>query len=187
VQLSETAILTPRLVLGELTGADIPRLFEYRSAPTVRRFQGFEPQCLDDARRFIETGRSVALGEPGAWHQLGIRLRNSSELVGDIGVRYPTERPNDAEIGITVASDSQRRGIAAESLTGLLGYLFDHLSTHRVFASVDPLNIASMALFDSLGMRRESRSRQSLWFKGSWVDEVVFAMLKSEWQQAVDR
>jgi RimJ/RimL family protein N-acetyltransferase len=56
------------------------------------------------------------------------------------------------------------------------------LDTHRVFASVDPRNTASMALFEHLGMRPEAHFRQSLWFKGDWVDDVVFAILKSEWR-----
>jgi RimJ/RimL family protein N-acetyltransferase len=170
-------------VLSELSKDDAPRLFEYRSDPTVERFQGFEPRSVEDARRFIETGQVARLGSPGPWHQLGIRLRGSGELVGDIGVRYPSEEPHEAEVGVTVAPDRQRRGIAAESLTGLLPHLFDRFDTRRVFASVDPSNTASMALFDSLGMRQEARSGQSLWFKGMWVDEVVFAMLKSEWQR----
>jgi RimJ/RimL family protein N-acetyltransferase len=183
--LSETSILTPRLVLDELSEDDAPRLFEYRSHPLVRRFQGFNPQHLEDARRFIEAGQSTALGSPGYWHQLGIRLRDSGRLVGDIGVRYPAEQPHDAELGVTVAPDHQRQGIAAESIVGLLGHLFGNLDTRRVFASVDPGNTASVALFDSLEMRQEAHSRKGLWFNGAWVDEVVFAMLKSEWQRKV--
>jgi RimJ/RimL family protein N-acetyltransferase len=33
-------------------------------------------------------------------------------------------------------------------------------------------------------MRQEAHFRKSLWFKGEWVDDVVFAVLASEWKGA---
>ena len=52
---------------------------------------------------------------------------------------------------------------------------------HRIQASVDPRNVASMALLRSLGMRQEAHFRESLWLQDAWVDDVVFAMLAREW------
>jgi RimJ/RimL family protein N-acetyltransferase len=63
----------------------------------------------------------------------------------------------------------------------LLGYLFGPLQRHRVFASVDPRNKASVALPQRVGMRQEAHVRESLWFKGQWADDVVFAVLAREW------
>jgi RimJ/RimL family protein N-acetyltransferase len=36
-------------------------------------------------------------------------------------------------------------------------------------------------LFASVGMRKEGHFRESLWFKGEWVDDVLYAMLRREW------
>ena len=33
-------------------------------------------------------------------------------------------------------------------------------------------------------MRREARFRESLWFKGGWVDDVIYAILRSEWERS---
>jgi hypothetical protein len=30
-------------------------------------------------------------------------------------------------------------------------------------------------------MRQEAHFRQSLWLRGEWVDDLVFAILESEW------
>ncbi len=62
-----------------------------------------------------------------------------------------------------------------------LGYLFGPTGQHRVFGSVDPRNTASVRLLESVGMRREAHFRESLWHKGEWVDDVIFAMLQTEW------
>ena len=31
-------------------------------------------------------------------------------------------------------------------------------------------------------MREEAHFVESLWFKGEWVDDVIFAILASEWE-----
>ncbi|HEY5168805.1 MAG TPA: GNAT family protein [Thermoleophilia bacterium] len=177
----EASILTSRLILRPLLEDDASRLFEYRSDPSVRRYQSFEPQSVEDARRFIEAG---SWEHSDVWHQLGIRVRSSGALVGDLGFRFSGEQPHQAEIGVTVAPEHQGQGIATEALAGLLAHLFGSLGTHRVFASVDPRNGPSMAMLQRVGMRQEGHFRQSLWFKGGWADDVVFAILSSEWEPA---
>jgi RimJ/RimL family protein N-acetyltransferase len=179
--LSTPEILTERLVLTPLRGSDAQALFDYRSSPEVCRYQTWEPRALDDARRFIDGLASVPFDTPGSWSQLGIRLRDSGVLVGDLGVHCPADEPRQAEIGFTVSPSHQRRGLGLEAVAGLLGHLFGPLQKHRVSASVDPRNGASMALLRKVGMRQEAHFRESLWFKGEWADDVVFAVLASEW------
>lgn len=66
----------------------------------------------------------------------------------------------------------------------MIGYLLGPVQKHRVFASVDPRNTRSLALLERVGMRQEAHFRESLWFKGEWVDDVVFAILAAEWRDA---
>ena len=68
------------------------------------------------------------------------------------------------------------------AFSGLLDYLMGTLNKHRVFASVDPRNVPWIALFKRIGMREEARFRESLWFKGEWVDGMMFGILNSEWK-----
>ena len=162
-----------RLALTPLTLEDAPELFAYRSDPRVCRFQPFEPRSLDDARVFIG-----GCGESG-WCQLGIRIDGGSVLAGDVGFRLSGDPPQ-AEIGVTLAPQYQGRGLATEAVDAMLDHLFTELCVHRVFASIDPRNTASVALFARLGFSQEAYFRQSVWFKGEWTDDVVFALLKDE-------
>ena len=61
----------------------------------------------------------------------------------------------------------------------MIGHFLGPLGKHRVFASADPRNARSLALLERVGMRREAHFRESLWFKGEWVDDVVYAILES--------
>lgn len=176
-------IVTERLILAPLGSADALRLFEYRSNPEVARYQSWEPGSVDEAADFIAGLEPVGFDTPGTWFQLGIRLTGSDLLIGDLGVHFSSEEPREVEVGVTLASEYQGQGYATEAVRGLLGHLFGELGKHRVTASVDPRNDSSLALFDRVGMRREAHFRQSLWFKGEWADDIVFAVLGSEWDR----
>ena len=68
-----------------------------------------------------------------------------------------------------------------EAFECLIEAAFLQLDLHRVVADTDPENTASWKLMERLGLRREGHLKQSLWFKGRWVDEYVYAVLREEW------
>jgi RimJ/RimL family protein N-acetyltransferase len=175
-------IQTERLILSPLVRGDAAEFFGYRSLPEVSRYQTWAPSSLADAQHFIDSFRSVAFDTPGTWFQFGIRLRNLRLLAGDIGVRFPREAPRQAEIGFTLAPGHRGRGLATEAVTGILNHLFGSIRKHRVFASVDPKNLPSIKLLKRVGMRQEAHFRESLWLKGEWVDDMIFAILELEWK-----
>jgi RimJ/RimL family protein N-acetyltransferase len=180
--LVEPEILTERLQLSRLTVSDAPAMFGYRADPEVCRFQSFQPRTRRDVEEFIDRLGSIAFDVPGSWFQFGIRSRESGMLIGDIGTHFLADDPRQVEIGFTLAPAHQRRGFATEAVAGVLDHLLVRIHKHRVFASVDPRNAPSIALVERVGMRLEAHFRESLWFKGQWVDDMVFGILASEWR-----
>jgi RimJ/RimL family protein N-acetyltransferase len=160
---------------------DIEAMYAYRSHPATCLFQSYEPKSLADVKIFIESTSNKEFDKPG-WYQIGIALRQDGTLIGDCGIHVLEHDTRIVEIGITIAPIAQSKGYATETLRAVFQLLFGELKKHRVFASVDPLNLSSMALMSRLGMRKEGHFVQSLWLKDRWADDVVFAMLASEWQ-----
>jgi RimJ/RimL family protein N-acetyltransferase len=175
-------ILIDRLQINHLTLGDAPALFHYRSHAEVACFQSWLPNSIDDAHAFIVRNMSTPFHQNGSWYQLAIRSAATNELIGDLGVHFLDSDERQVEIGFTVAPPYQRQGFGTLAVTALLDYLFMNLNKHRVFASVDPRNHASIALLRKVGMRQEAHFRQSLFWKGEWVDDVVFGILQSEWK-----
>jgi RimJ/RimL family protein N-acetyltransferase len=175
-------ILTGRLRINDLNPADAAALFNYRSDMRVARFQSWLPDSVGDARAFIARSASISFDQIDSWYQLAVRSAATDELLGDLGVHFLPDDGRQVEIGFTIAPAHQRQGFGTLAVIALLDYLFRILNKHRVFASVDPRNEASMAFLRSLGMRQEAHFRQSLFWKGEWVDDVVFAVLNSEWK-----
>lgn len=161
--------------------ADVPALVRYRDDPEVARMQSWERYSEADARALVELVADRRPGTPGEWFQWGIELLASGALIGDCGFKTHGDDPRQGEIGYTLARDHQRQGLATEAVHAVLDHAFRGLGMHRVSASVDADNLASLALLERLGLRREAHFRRSVWFKGAWCDDVIYALLQEEW------
>jgi RimJ/RimL family protein N-acetyltransferase len=177
-----TAILTERTALRELAASDAPRIFEYRSRPEVSRFQTWGTQSVDEIQSYLRGLSANEPGTPGSWYQIGITLRSSGELIGDCGFHVLAAESRQAEVGIALDPAYQSQGYATEALRALLDYLLVKLGKHRAFGSVDPDNVRSIKLMQRIGMREEAHFVKSLWFKGEWVDDVIYAILARDWK-----
>jgi RimJ/RimL family protein N-acetyltransferase len=174
-------LFTRRLVLRRFTMADVEAFLAYRNDPDVARYQSWEGCTRTEAERFIRDQQSQEPGEPGQWSQIAIALKEEGTLLGDCALRVHTPDVRQATIGFTLAQANQGQGFATEALTCLLDYLFQQKRLHRVVADTDSQNVPSWTLLERLGMRREGHLRQSLWFKGQWADEYLYAILAEEW------
>ena len=85
-----------------------------------------------------------------------------------------------AELGCTLHKDYQKKGYATEALKAIVDYLFGRLDKHRIIASVDPRNTASIQLIERLGFRKEAHFKESYYLRGDWVDDIIYAQLKTE-------
>ncbi|TAM98091.1 MAG: N-acetyltransferase [Rhodanobacteraceae bacterium] len=167
-------IVTARLRLDALCDEDAEALFAYRGDPAVARFQGWKPASVADARRFIETQHGVARDTPDTWWQRAIRLRDSGELIGDLGLHFVDDRT--VELGISLALAQQRQGYAREALEVMLDFVFGGLRKQRAVAFVEPRNFMCMRLLEGLGMHR----------RDSQAGDVKFELPASEWLTAPD-
>lgn len=175
-----SSLRTDRLILRRLTAADAGDFFRYRSLPEVCAFQPFRPKNVREAAGFI-AGIAEGPDIPGTWFQLALCLREGGGLIGDAGIHFTDS--DQAEIGYTLAPAFQGMGYAAEGAAAIFTWLFRDLKKHRVTASADPENTRSVRLLRGLGMRQEAHFVQSFRMNGAWTDDLVFAILRDEWEQ----
>ncbi len=176
-------LCSPRLCLRRLHPGDAAAICSYRALPEVARFQSWEPSySLADAAELIAIQERTPVGTPGSWLQLGLTLAESGELIGDCGIHFLTD-DRQLELGITLSPRHQCRGLAAEAIECVLRYAFDSLGKHRVWAMTDTENHPAARLFRRLGFRQEGHFVEHAWYKGSWCSELMFAMLRREWEE----
>lgn len=176
-----TPLRTERLLLAPLDAGDRDAFVAYRRDPDVARWQSWTPDfSADDAGRLLE-GQPAGFPPPaGEWLQIAVRDAASGALLGDVAVHTSADQPDTYEVGVTVAAEHQRRGIAGEALGAVVAALFDDHGAHRVTATSDQRNTAVARLLTALGFRHEGRAVEADWFKGEWTTLDSWAILARE-------
>ncbi|MEZ4864125.1 MAG: GNAT family N-acetyltransferase [Caldilineaceae bacterium] len=176
-------IYSPRLIIRHFQATDLPAFLALRSDPELARYQSWETYNELCAQAFITEMSNAQPGSPGTWFQFAVALRTNNTLIGDMALHIKADDPRLGEIGYTLSRQYQGQGLAGEAVTALLNYLFRELQLHRVSAICDVRNHASIRLLERLGLRREGHTLQAFWNHGEWVDEYLYAILRSEWLQ----
>ena len=122
-------------------------------------------------------------GTPGTWYQFAIERQTQPGTIGDCAFQVFADDDRQAQIGFTLSRLYQKQGYATEAVRRLLDYLFGELHLHRVTATCDVENLASVKLLERIGMRREAHLIENVWFKGAWGSEYSYALLHREWSQ----
>ncbi len=164
---------TARLLLRPFRTGDAAAFSTYRSDPDVARYQSWRtPYTLPQAVSFI--AGVAGKDEPVRGEWLQIALDHHGVLVGDVACQLDADG-QVATIGYTLAAAHQHRGFAVEAVGALVARLFGDLGVHRVVANLDPRNLASVRLLESLGFEREGEGRAAVRVGDEWVDDARYA------------
>ena len=183
VQLSpDYPVCTARTTLRPLRASDSDDLLAYRSLREAVRYVPFEPMDRASIERKLSSEwiRST-ITAPGEGLTLGVELRETSHVIGDVTLHFASAEHRSGEIGWIFHPDYSGHGYATEAAHAILHLGFDQLGLHRISARIDSRNDPSVRLAERLGMRREAYLRQNEWFKGEWSDEIGVALLDDEW------
>ena len=175
------SLTTKRLLLRQIRPQDLEALFAGFSDEEAMKFYGHEPhRSPEDTRAWIQQTqedyeRRVAV----RW---GITLQGDETIIGTCGFHHFGAGFRRAETGYELHRSHWRQGIMTEAMSAVLTYGFGEMDLHRVEAIIDIENIPSKDLLLKLGFTYEGNLRQRYPFRGSFVDEHYFGLLKHEWR-----
>lgn len=174
-------IRTARTTVRMMTLDDAPVVTAYRNDPEVARYQDWDlPVPVERTEAAIAGTRPDGDLAPGVRTNLVIEV--DGVVAGDVYVGIE-EEGGVVEIGFTVAAEHQGRGYASEAAGAVLDVVFDRLGAHRVFAQLDPDNIASQRTLERLGLVFESRIVRSYHCRGEWVDNMTYAATSGQFDE----
>ena len=177
-------LLTPRLILRNFKECDLDIFVSYRNDPEVAKYQGWGvPYPHEKGEKFVSSMKDKFALKQGDWIQYAIALRETDELVGDLGCYVKKDDARQAVIGYTIAAKHWRKGYASEVIPYLLEYLFIDMDMHRVSADCDVENVASYRTLEKLGFRREAYYIESFLINGIYTSEYHYGMLQREWRE----
>ena len=170
-----------RLRLRDWQEADWPQAHAYGSDPEVVRYMDWGPNTEDETRAFVRAAQQAAQSSPRSHYDLAVVLAETGEVVGGCRLWIESARHREASIGYSLARAHWGHGYGTELARGLLRFGFDSLAMHRIWAIVEPENVASAHVLEKLGFQREGRLRDHRHAKGRWRDSVLYAILEREW------
>ena len=180
--MSSLSLTTDRLVLHDFKMSDLPRVHKYASDPEVVRFMEWGPNTIDESKDFLRMTISHQKDNPRRYFDLAIVKKVENCLVGGCGLHVTSPHNREAFIGYCLSRDSWGQGYATETAKGLLSFGFSQLRLHRIFATCDPLNLASARVLEKSGMQLEGRLRENKLIGKRWRDSLLYAILEHEWK-----
>ena len=132
-------------------------------------------------RLIHRTSRRFSLTEAGRAITLVADLAQTGELVGDCVLFWRSQEHKQGEVGYVFNPAYHGRGLATEAVGALLRLGFEGLGLHRIAGHLDGRNAASARVLERAGLRREAHLVENEFVKGEWTDELIYAILRSEW------
>ena len=163
-------LTTERLVLREMTGADLDHIAALFGDEEVMRYYP-KPMTRDEARSWVEWNQRLYRSQGfGLWAMV---LRDTGEFAGDCGLtpQY-VDGIKEIEVGYHVRTSLQGNGYATEAAAAVIAFGFDEMQLARIVATTTRDNHASMAVMRRLGMRvEENPLPDPHWFQVvGWLD-----------------
>lgn len=175
-------IETDRLLLRPYAPADLDAFHAIVRRPDVNRYLYSEPRNRDEAREVLaKLAAKVGIDDDHEDLLLAVVARDSGAVMGHVTLERASREHGQGEIGYVLHPDHHGQGYATEAATPMLRMGFEVLGLHRIVGRLDARNSASARVLERLGMRREAHLRENELVKGEWCDELVYAMLASEW------
>lgn len=174
---------TPDLILRKPAMKDAKDIFCYASDPEVARYVLWEPhRNLAETRSFVRFLRSrIRAGYPSSWV---VVLKQTGTVIGTIGFIWYSETNRSAELGYSFSREYWNRGYATQALGAVIDASFTSLPLNRLEAQHDVRNPASGRVMEKCGLRQEGILRDRIVNKGEYVDAALYAILRSDWENA---
>lgn len=174
---------TARLTLRAFTHDDLDGLYAIHRSPEVARYLTWEPRDREQTRSVLEERIACnALLDENRVLAIAVERNDTGQLIGDCMIRWLSREHSRGEIGFVFHPEHHGKGFATEAARELLRLSFEELGLHRVIGRCDARNAGSAGVMRRLGMRCEAHLVESEFIKGEWADELIFAMLRREWE-----
>ena len=134
------------------------------------------PYTEKDGRSFI-----AFANQDNPVHLFAIEV--AGQAVGGIGI-HPQDDiyEKNAELGYWLAEPFWGQGIVMRASKEMLNFAFGTYLIDRVFARPFGTNLASQRVLEKAGFVLEGKFEKTLYKNGEYVDELVYAVRRENWQ-----
>jgi len=107
------------------------------------------------ARNLVRQADAAGDDGTGQWGMFQIILRETGEVIGDIGFHGPPDETGTVEIGYSLVEQYRGRGLTGESAVAICGLAWSRPEVTRIVAQTDEGNAASAGVLRHAGFRED--------------------------------
>lgn len=108
-------------------------------------------------------------------------IEADGRLIGQCGLFEFDHLARTAEVGIALHSSARGQGYGTDALRVLARFGFERHNFRRLHLIAIASNLGGLACYRKVGFVEEGRRREHCWVRGSYEDEVIMGLLRSEW------
>jgi RimJ/RimL family protein N-acetyltransferase len=154
---------------------------DWRYQPLSVRHNPLKSMSRDEIEKMLE-GESTDLSlilkvESFRWF-----ISLNGETVGTVSLKNISHSMGYGELGYGVAESHHGKGIATAALSVAIEKIFRETNLRKLLAYVHEENHASRRVLEKLGFQEEGLLREHYVINGIPVNEVLYALLKREWE-----
>jgi RimJ/RimL family protein N-acetyltransferase len=177
-------INTRRLIIRRFERRDLDDLARILEDESVNRYLYSVARTREQSKELLEKRISLPEGtDVDNALLVAIELRDTQRLIGDFMLRWHDDEHRQGEIGGSLHPEHHGQGYATEVYEALLELAFDEYDLHRVVGRCDGRNAPSVRSLEKAGLHQEAHFVENEFVKGEWTDEIVLAILQSEWRK----
>ena len=172
---------TIRLKILQIEGHDLQEIHNKNLIFEVAEFNTIGiPKNIQETEALIVSVIQDKLNEERKRYGWVIRIKETDEFIGEIGIILSEKRFNKAEIYYSFLPRYWDKGYATEAVKSIINFGFQELKLHRMEAGVATENMRSIKILEKIGMRREGLKRKILPIRGEWKDNYHYAILEND-------
>jgi len=169
-----------QVVLRELRASDAASLFALLTTEEVSRFISPPPTTVGGFERFIEW--ALRQRAAGTYACFAVTVAGFDTAIGIFQVRSTEPSFGTAEWGFAIGSDFWGTGVFQDGAALVLDFAFDSIGVHRLEARAAIRNGRGNRALQKLGAVQECRLRRSFQKNGEYMDQMLYAMLDTDWR-----
>ena len=159
---------------------------EWRSQPLSVKHNPLQPLTRSELIEARESeGSDFADLKRYATYRWFIEIEDA--IVGNVSLKNISHSMGYAEIAYGVAESHHNRGIATAAIRMLVNKVFAETALRKLIAYVHDQNQASCRVLEKLGFRQEGFLHEHYVINGKPENEILYALLKTEWEAAAGR
>ncbi len=174
-----------RIYLRDHISNDLDAFHSWLSDPVVTQYLTW--RTFNREESLIRLAEALQENEvfPRIKYFFAIVRKENDVIIGEAGftITSKAEYGGIADLGYFLLKSYWGLGYASEAVRLMIDYCFNILNLHKIIASCESENAASLKVMEKCGMQQEAYRTKHAFRDGQWHDRLEYALLYEEWLQ----